>query len=66
MKQPPSTFEEFDTWPEAFDCCRERNRPLDVCVPDGPDYEYARIFPSGHCKTLLVVRNRSIIDEVPQ
>lgn len=36
--------ETFDTWPEAFDACREANRPLVVCV----DGEVAKIFPSGH------------------
>lgn len=35
--------ESFDTWSEAYDTCRERNRPLVVLVDDVTN----KIFPSG-------------------
>jgi hypothetical protein len=34
---------EFESWSDAFDCCRERGHPLVVCV----GVQCARIFPSG-------------------
>lgn len=40
----------FDTWQEAFNYCREGNAPVVVRV----EGETAKIFPSGHCKTLQV------------
>jgi hypothetical protein len=40
--------EVFATWEEAFDTCRERDRPLRVYV----DGEIAKIFPSGSYKKI--------------
>lgn len=34
----------FETWSEAFDCCRERNMPI-VAEVEG---EVCKCFPSGH------------------
>lgn len=40
-------------WAEAFDVCRERNRPLVVYVQEKDDpAEVAKIFPSGRCETI--------------
>ena len=71
MKQPPAKFESFGSWSDAFDYCREADHPVVVCVSDpeyglGSDvnYEYAKLFPSGRCKTLYVVRNRPIQGKV--
>jgi len=44
------TAEQYATWEEAFDACREANRPLVVRV----DGEIAKIFPSGSCRTISV------------
>ena len=33
----------FDSWPEAFDTCRERNRPIHVAVKG----KIQKIYPSG-------------------
>ena len=38
--------ERFDSWEEAFNACRERNRPIKVVVGT----EMRTIFPSGHAK----------------
>jgi len=35
--------EQYDTWQEAFDACRERDAPLKVRVKD----EVGKIYPSG-------------------
>lgn len=48
-------YEKFNDWPEAFDTCRERNRPVAaaVAVDDqglGPMVEVSTVFPSGHSK----------------
>ena len=53
----------FDTWTEAFDACRERNRPIDVAVPTDLGMEYAEIFPSGHAKTLYAATTQRIVDD---
>ena len=47
-------YEKFDDWSEAFDTCRERNKPLLVTVWDeGSDaYIDAKIFPSGAVKEI--------------
>ncbi len=45
MKQIASVSD----WPEAFDACRERNRPLVVQDSDG---SIERIYPSGVSKEL--------------
>ena len=37
-----------DGWADAFDLCREMDRPINVRV-DGVCY---KLFPSGHCKNL--------------
>jgi len=34
---------EFIEWSEAFDCCRERNRPINATVKG----ETCKIYPSG-------------------
>ena len=39
----------FETWPEAYDYCREVNCPVVVIVGD----ERAKIFPSGACRPLF-------------
>ena len=39
-------------WSEAFDLCRERDRPVDVVVVESGIAEYATVFPSGHCRTM--------------
>lgn len=44
------TVEAFSMWWEAFDTCRERNRPLVVTV--GPEGGEWKIFPSGRCEAL--------------
>lgn len=46
-----SEYERFDSWEEAFDTCRERDRPLTITVWDNEDergWVDAKIFPSGH------------------
>lgn len=35
--------ERFDTWEEAYDCCREGDTPMVVRVGD----ETGKVFPSG-------------------
>jgi hypothetical protein len=52
MQKKFPKHETFDYWWEAFDVCRERDRPLVVrCDEDGVT-EFAKIYPSGHAKTL--------------
>lgn len=38
---------ECHDWSEAFDCCRERDRPMWVRVGG----EVAKCYPSGACKS---------------
>jgi len=46
--------ETFDTWEEAFDACRERNRPIVVrCDEDGKT-EVSKIYPSGHSRVVYL------------
>jgi len=40
----------FTDWTEAFDICRERNRPMTLWMDDGHFY---KIFPSGQCRELV-------------
>ena len=42
----------FQDWSEAFDVCREMDKPITVAVPVNDVVEVARIFPSGRCKHL--------------
>ena len=51
------TAEAFHDWPEAFDVCRERNRPIIANVK----LEICKIFPSGHGKTLY--KGKAILNE---
>ncbi len=41
-------IEYFDTWWEAFDVCRERNRPIVADVNGLQE----KIFPSGHSELI--------------
>ena len=44
--------EQFNDWYEAFDCCRERNKPVIATVDDGNKIETCKVYPSGTCKLI--------------
>ena len=55
VEEPYEFWDDFQSlvdideqWVQAFDYCRERDRPIIVWV----DGQIARIFPSGHCTVL--------------
>ena len=52
MFKKPSDCEVFDTWSEAFDACRERDRPIVVECSEDRIGEVAKIYPSGSSKTI--------------
>lgn len=43
-------YELFDEWSDAFDTCRERNRPITVKVGEEP---VEVIFPSGMSRRVV-------------
>ena len=45
--------EQFDTWKEAYDECREGNVPMLAKVAG----EVLRIYPSGSCKPVIKTPN---------
>ncbi len=63
LKKRIAATERFEDWYDAFDTCRERKRPIDVCVPEGTGYEYAHIFPSGAAHTFFTVVNNTPADD---
>lgn len=43
----------FEDWSEAYDLCREVNRPIVATVTENGITETCKIYPSGSCKVLL-------------
>lgn len=42
--RPLTPVMQFETWPDAFDFCRDADRPIVVSVGG----EVRKIYPSGH------------------
>lgn len=63
------TTKRFDSWPDAFAACRERNSPLRVIVAepcndccresDGNPKRQHKVYPSGRAVPLTVAAERS-------
>ena len=46
--------EQYETWEQAFDACREANHPITVTVAEDTDDRVGKIFPSGYVQQVGV------------